>query len=163
MNSGLPIVSRQNHSLVVSYYNDPSNGNPGTDATIYEPSPDFQFLNDTGHYILFQAENLTDTQELRFTFWGTSDGRQGSYSPPIVSRWIPVGDTQYVETLDLEPGVLQCQASHIGADASFVYTVITRETETIQTLFESHYRPLPKICLVGVEEITTEVEEESPP
>ena len=34
MNSGLPIVKRQNHSLVVQYYSDPRNGNPGTDATI---------------------------------------------------------------------------------------------------------------------------------
>ncbi|MBI4435487.1 VanW family protein [Candidatus Uhrbacteria bacterium] len=158
MNTGLPIVERQNHSLVVSYYNDPSNGNPGTDATIYEPAPDFKFHNDTGHYILFQAENLTDTQELRFTFWGTRDGREGSYSPPVVSRWIPVGETQYIETLDLEPGVEQCQGSHIGADASFVYTVMGATGETIETLFESHYRPLPRICLVGVEELTEETE-----
>lgn len=156
MNAGLPIVERQNHSLVVSYYNDPSNGNPGTDATIYEPSPDFKFLNDTGNYILFQAENLTDTQELRFTFWGTQDGRKASYSPPVVSRWIPVGETQYIETLDLEPGVEQCQASHIGADASFVYTVVNAQGETTETTFESHYRPLPRICLIGVEKLTEE-------
>ncbi|HLD20654.1 MAG TPA: VanW family protein [Patescibacteria group bacterium] len=156
MNSGLPIVARQNHSLVVSYYNDPSNGNPGTDATIYEPAPDFKFLNDTEHYILFQAENLTDSQELQFTFWGTNDGREASYSPPVVSRWIPVGETVYTETLDLEPSVEQCQGSHIGADASFVYTVVSAEGETFETLFESHYRPLPRICLVGVEELTEE-------
>ncbi|MBI4257232.1 VanW family protein [Candidatus Uhrbacteria bacterium] len=161
MNSGLPVVERQNHSLVVSYYNDPSNGNPGTDATIYEPAPDFKFTNDTEHYILFQAENLTDTQELRFTFWGTNDGREGSYSPPVVSRWIPVGETVYTQTLDLEPGVEQCQGSHIGADASFVYTVVSAQGETLETTFESHYRPLPRICLVGVEELTVEAEEES--
>lgn len=160
MNAGLPIVERQNHSLVVSYYNDPANGNPGTDATIYEPAPDFKFLNDTGHYILFQAENLTDTQELRFTFWGTRDGRMASYSPPVVSRWIPVGETQYIETLDLEPGVEQCQSSHIGADASFVYTVVNAQGAVSETTFESHYRPLPRICLVGVEELTAQ---ESPP
>ena len=154
MAAGLPIVERQNHSLVVSYYNDPANGNPGTDATIYEPAPDFKFLNDTENYILFQAENVTDTQELRFTFWGTNDGRTASYSPPIVSRWIPVGETQYIETLDLEPGVEQCQGSHIGADASFVYTVVSAQGETTETTFESHYRPLPRICLIGVEELT---------
>lgn len=163
MNSGLPVVERQNHSLVVSYYNDPSNGNPGTDATIYEPAPDFKFTNDTGHYILFQAENLTDSQELRFTFWGTRDGRNGSYSPPVVSRWIPVGETVYTQTLDLEPGVEQCQGSHIGADASFVYTVVGAQGETTQTTFESHYRPLPRVCLVGVEELTDTEEETTEP
>ncbi|KKW30650.1 MAG: VanW family protein [Candidatus Uhrbacteria bacterium GW2011_GWD2_52_7] len=56
MNSGLEVVERRNHSLVVSYYNDPSNNNPGTDATIYDPSPDFKFKNDTANYILLVAE-----------------------------------------------------------------------------------------------------------
>ncbi len=153
MNSGLPILERQNHSIVVSYYNDPSNNNPGTDATIYEPAPDFKFLNDTGHYILFQAENLTQTQELQFTLWGTTDGRHGSYSPPIVLGWIPVSETQYTETTDLEPGKEKCQEAHIGANATFDYTIV-RPDGTIQaTTFSSHYRPLPRMCLIGVEEI----------
>src|SRR5690606_1808590 len=56
MNSGLSITERRNHSLVVSYYNDPRNGNPGTDATIYDGSPDFKFINDTGHHILIKTE-----------------------------------------------------------------------------------------------------------
>ncbi len=154
MNSGLPIVERQNHSLVVRYYNDPSNGNPGTDATIYEPSPDFKFLNDTNGYIFFQAENLVETQELRFTFWGTSDGRTGTYSPPVVSRWIPAPKEQRVETLNLAPGVEQCQESHVGADASFTYTVTKADGTTSSQLFNSHYRPLQRICLVGVKELS---------
>lgn len=158
MNSGLHVEERRNHSLVVSYYNDPSNGNPGTDATIYDPAPDFKFTNDTDHYVLFEAENLTETQELQFTFWGTSDGRSGSYTPPVIHRWIPVGATQYIETTDLEPGVEQCQSAHVGADASFTYSVIQPDGEVEQTVFESHYRPLPRICLVGVEE---QVEEET--
>jgi vancomycin resistance protein YoaR len=150
MNSGLPILERQNHSLVVSYYNDPSNHNPGTDATIYEPAPDFKFLNDTGHYILFQAENLIDTQELRFTFWGTLDGRKGSYTPPTVQQWIPVGETQYTDTTDLKPGEEKCQEAHIGANASFDYTIVRPDGTIETTTFTSHYRPLPRICLVGV-------------
>jgi vancomycin resistance protein YoaR len=154
MNSGLPVVKRQNHSLVVFYYNDPINGNPGTDATIYDPAPDYQFTNDTDQYILFQAENVTENQELRFTFWGTSDGRRGSYSAPIVTRWIPVGEDVKVETFDLAPGVEQCQGSHVGADASFTYSVIDATGVNVETLFESHYRPLPRICLVGVEELS---------
>ena len=56
MNSGMPIVQRVNHSLVVSYYADPVNGNPGTDATVYVPYVDFKFNNDTGNYLLLQTE-----------------------------------------------------------------------------------------------------------
>jgi vancomycin resistance protein YoaR len=155
MNSGLPIVSRSNHSLVVSYYNDPANGNPGTDATIYDPAPDFQFKNDTGHYLLFQAEMDETTQNLRFTFWGTSDGRKGSYTPPTVIRWIGVGDPINTETLDLEPGEKKCQSAHVGADTTFTYSVVRPDGTVETTGYPSHYRPLPEICLVGVEELST--------
>lgn len=153
MNSGLTINERQNHSLVVSYYNDPSNNNPGTDATLYEPAPDFKFTNDTEHYILLQAENQTETQQLQFTFWGTSDGRKGSYTPPVVTRWIPAGEKRVTETTDIEPGKEQCQAKHNGADTTFDYTVVNADGTTQVTTFTSHYRPLPEICLVGVEKL----------
>lgn len=149
MNSGLPVNERRNHSLVVSYYNDPSNGNPGTDATLYDPAPDFKFTNDTGSHVLFVAEMLEEKKDLRFTFWGKSDGRKGSYSPPVVTRWIPVGPQKDIPTPDLKPGETKCQAAHIGADASFDYFVEKADgTKDVRT-FDSHYRPLPKICLVG--------------
>lgn len=155
MNSGLPVDKRSNHSLVVSYYNDLTNGNPGTDATIYDPAPDLAFTNDTGHYILFEAKMLEDEQELQFTLWGTSDGRKGSYSPPEVIRWIGVGETIKTETLELEPGVEKCQSAHIGADTQFTYSVVNADGTVTDRVFESHYRPLPEICLVGVEELST--------
>jgi vancomycin resistance protein YoaR len=77
MNTGLQITQRRNHSLVVSYYADPVNGNPGTDATLYEPLLDLKFLNDTGNYLLLQTdidyqkqlkvrkENQVDKEDIR--------------------------------------------------------------------------------------------------
>ena len=152
MNSALPVAERRNHSLVVSYYNDPSNGNPGTDATLYDPAPDFKFTNDTGNYVLFQAESLDAQQKLRFTFWGTSDGRDGHYTNPVVHNWIPHGPTKEIESPELEPGQRKCQEAHMGANASFTYIVEQPDGETKERLFSSHYRPLPRICLVGVDE-----------
>ncbi len=163
MNAGLPIVERRNHSLVVDHYNDPTNGNPGTDATIYEVNgkgaPDYKFLNDTGNYILFQAEMLEDIEELRFSFWGTSDGRKGSYTPPVVTRWIGPGPQQEIETTDLEPGQRKCQNAFTGADAHFTYTVEKPDGTVEEQIFESHYRALPSICLVGVDENAEDTEE----
>lgn len=150
MHAGLPVIERQNHSLVVSYYNDPSNGNPGTDATIFDPAPDFKFKNDTGHYLLLQAENIPSKTQLRFTFWGTSDGRKGSYTPPTVSKWIPYGDDIIQTSTNLKPGEEKCQEAHKGANASFTYTITKPDGTKIDKVFTSHYRPLPKICLVGV-------------
>ncbi len=149
MNSGLQVDERRNHSLVVSYYNDPSNGNPGTDATLYDPAPDFKFTNDTENYILLEAKIL-DTQELEFTFWGTSDGRKGYYTPPKVLSWTGYGATQYKETTSLAPGVTRCQAPHSGATTTFDYIIERPNGETETITYNSTYRSLPKICLVGV-------------
>jgi vancomycin resistance protein YoaR len=149
MLSGLPILERQNHSLVVRYYNDPKNGNPGTDATIYEPAPDFKFKNDTGHTILFETAMDTKKQELRFTFWGTADGRNGSYTAPVVTRRIPAGEAKEIKTTDLPVGTKDCQNAFPGADASFTYTVTKADGTKTERVFTSHYRALPKICMVG--------------
>ncbi len=166
MNSGLKVVERRNHSLVVNYYNDPSNNNPGTDATIYDPSPDFKFMNDTGNYILFVTDVDNATSKLTFTFWGTSDGRQASYEPPQVLSWSGYGEPVYTETTSLAEGVTQCQSPHSGATTTFTYTVVYADGTTYEEEFSSSYRSLPKICLVGVVSTPAELEpdpELSPP
>jgi vancomycin resistance protein YoaR len=150
MNSGLPILERQNHSLVISHYLDPKNNQPGTDATIYDPEPNLKFKNDTGHWILFTADMNLKTGDLAFSFWGTPDGRQGSYSAPKVARWINyLPDIKNIETDTLAPGVTKCQNPFRGADASFVYTVTFADGTKKDRTFVSHYKPLQKICLVG--------------
>lgn len=149
MNSGLRVDQRRNHSLVVRYYNDPLNGNPGTDATLYDPAPDFVFTNDTEHHVLLMTDVDTTNQQLIFTFWGKSDGRKGYYTPPTVEQWIPYGETQYTETNSLPAGETRCQDPHTGAVTSFDY-VVERPNGTVhRETFASRYRALPRICLVG--------------
>jgi vancomycin resistance protein YoaR len=162
MMSGLEVVERRNHSLVVTYYNDQRNGNPGTDATIYNPYPDYKFKNDTVNYILFETEMNETKQELYFRFWGTNDGRKGSYSEPVVEKWIGAGEQRNIETTDLAPGTEKCQGAHPGAITSFTYTIENTDGSIKEKAFPSQYRALPKICLIGVEKIIqteTELEE----
>lgn len=64
LNAGLPILERHAHAYPVSYYKP-----YGVDATIYLPSPDFRFKNDTGHYILIQTKTVGT--KLYFDFFGT--------------------------------------------------------------------------------------------
>jgi len=149
MNSGLQVDQRRNHSLVVSYYDDPSNGNPGTDATIYDPAPDFKFSNDTENYILLTTEVDLPNRQLIFTLWGTSDGRKGYYTPPQVVSWSGFGATQYKETDSLAPGVEKCQAPHAGATTTFDYIVEFADGTKFEKTYDSVYRSLPRICLVG--------------
>jgi vancomycin resistance protein YoaR len=151
MNSGMPIKERQNHSLVVGYYADPVNGNPGTDATVYDPVVDFKFANDTGNYMLLETNISYEKQQLTFTLWGKSDGRKGSYTHPLVSQWYSAGDPIETKTTALKPGEKKCQNAFVGAKAGFTYIRFTSTTQKIEQIFESYYRPLPKLCTVGVD------------
>ncbi len=149
MHAGLEVVERRNHSLAVSYYNDPSNGNPGTDATIYDPAPDFKFRNDMPTYVLLATNADSEKGEVTFTFWGTKDGRSGSYTPPTVLSRSPMGTKVIKETDTLAPGVEQCQHGFPGAVATFDYTVTYGDGTSKTTNYLSTYRPLPETCLVG--------------
>jgi hypothetical protein len=138
---------RQNHSYRVAYY-EPA----GTDATIYIPSPDFRFLNDTGNYILIQSR-LNKT-ELYFDFWGVNDGRQATTTYPTIYNIVEPEATKIIETSDLKPGEKKCtEKSHNGADAYFDYTVTYPGTSSSPIIksrrFRSHYVPWQGVCLVG--------------
>jgi len=113
LDSGLEITQRRNHSFAVSYYND-ENGLPGTDATIYDPAPDFRFINTTDNYILIQT-HVGEDGILTYEFWGTNDGRQASTTKPVILATKPAPETKYIETQDLAPGDLDCSGSNVQA------------------------------------------------
>lgn len=149
--SGLPITERQNHSYRVSYYERDGAGNymgPGKDATIYNPAPDFKFVNDTGHAILILAE--IEGNVLRFIFWGVKDGRVAEETLVRVYNVVPPPPKKLIETDSLPPGQEKCTESpHSGASAVFTYNV-TYADGTVKTKdFYSHYRPWGEVCLIG--------------
>lgn len=80
--AGLPIVQRTNHSFAVSYYTAPY-GVPGVDATIWYPSVDLKFKNDTGHYILIQT--VLSGTSLKFQLYGTKTKEGRIRGPTFVS------------------------------------------------------------------------------
>ena len=149
LNAGVPITQRQNHSYRVSYY-EPA----GTDATIYDPAPDFRFLNDTGHNILFLARTQGD--QVIFELWGTGDGRKAiqSPSPPKIYSIKAPPPTKIVETEDLPVGQKKCtERAHNGATTEFTYQVTYPSGEVKSKIFKSVYVPWQAVCLVGVEKI----------
>ncbi len=167
LDSGLPVTARRNHSYSVSYYYP-----AGTDATIYDPAPDYRFVNDTDHHVLIQTKIIGD--ELRFEFWGTKDGRTTSYSgtttssdfydiTPRTYNRISPPPTKYIETTDLEPGQKKCtERAHVGLTADFDYVVEYADGEVKETNFASTYRPWQEVCLIGVEEVSTPEEPAEP-
>jgi vancomycin resistance protein YoaR len=155
---GLPILERRNHSFSVSYYLE--NGLPGTDATIYDPSPDFRFKNDTGNYILIQAR--IEGSKLYFDFWGTSDGRIASRTKPRTWGVRSPPPTKTVVSNNLKPGERKCtETARNGISTAFDYTVTYAGMEPITTTFTSVYRPWQEVCLVGPEAVIEETETEA--
>ena len=163
LNSGLPITARRNHSYAVSYYNN-EKGLPGTDATIYDPAPDYKFKNDTGHYVLIAAR--IEGNEAIFEFWGTRDGRAVEQSDIRVWDRVKPNPTKFIETLDLKPGETKCTESpHDGIKAAFDYKITYPDGQEKEETFFSQYRPWQEVCLIGVEKLSetpnTSVELES--
>lgn len=143
-NSGLPVTQRRNHSYRVVYY-EPA----GTDATIYDPSPDYRFVNDTSHHILIQARLSGD--DIAFDLWGTKDGRIAEATKPVIYNIVQPGPTKIIETTDLPEGEKKCtEKAHAGADAYFDYSVTYPSGEIKKNRFSSHYVPWQAVCLVGV-------------
>ncbi len=146
--SGLLITQRRNHSYRVPYY-EPA----GTDATIYDPWPDFKFINDTNNYVLIQTR--IDGDNLYFDFWGAKDGRTVEQTKPIIYNIVSPGPAKLIETTDLKPGEKKCtERAHKGADTYFDYKVTYHSGEIKEKRFSSHYVPWQEVCLTGVEKLS---------
>ncbi len=145
--SGMPITARRNHSYRVFYY-EPA----GTDATIYNPWPDFKFVNDTDYHILIQTR--IEGTKLYFDYWGTSDERIVQITEPVIYNIVAPPVKKIIKTLELAPGQVKCtESAHNGADAKFDYSVqYPDEEEPLETTFYSHYIPWQEVCLLGVTE-----------
>lgn len=148
LNAGLPIVERHAHAYRVGYYEEDSG--PGIDATVYVPSVDFKFKNDTGHYILIQS--IVDPEQLRLTFmiYGTSDGRVAQVSEPVVTNQSPAPEAKYEDDPTLPVGqIKQVDFAAAGANVYFTRTV-TRDGKTIiYDKFTSNYRPWQAVYMRG--------------
>jgi len=143
LDAGLEITERRNHSYRVSYY-EPA----GTDATIYDPAPDFKFRNDTAHHLLVLTKIQGD--DLIYEFWGTHDGRKSVVGKPRIYDIQEPPPTKLIETDELPPGEKKCtERAHNGAKAELTRTVQYADgTENTQT-WKSYYRPWQEVCLIG--------------
>ncbi len=148
LKAGLPVTERKAHAYRVGYYEQDSP--PGIDATVYSPTADFKFKNDTSAYILVQPIINTEKFYLSFEIYGTSDGRKSEVSQVKIWGQSPPLPTLYQDDPTLPVGTLkQVDWSAPGAKTSFDYKV-TRNGETIfSKTFYSVYRPWQAVYLRG--------------
>lgn len=151
LHAGLPIVERHEHSYRVHYYED-DGSKAGLDATVFNPTEDLKFTNDTSSYILIQTKTDTSRLTLTIEFYGASDGRVAEILNHTVSGAIPPPAPLYQDDPTLPVGVVkQVDFAAWGAKASFIYRV-TKNGRSIDQLFTSNYRPWQAIFLRGVKQ-----------
>ncbi len=144
--AGLPIVERYNHGYVVSWY-----GEPGLDATIFTPSVDLRFRNDTGAYLLVDPVMNADAGTLTINFYGTKPDRQVIISDPVKTDIQPAPPALYTVDDSLAPGqIKQVDWAAQGMTVEVTRTIIEGGTTRTEKLV-SKYQPWRAIYLVGSE------------
>lgn len=148
--AGLPIVERRAHAYRVQYY-EQAGYKAGLDATVFAPSVDFTFRNDTPAYILIQTRVDTKNLTLTFELYGTSDGRKAEIINHKVWDVSAPPPDLYQDDPTLATGrVKQVDWAAWGAKTSFDYRV-TRNGEILQnTSFFSNFRPWQAVYLRGI-------------
>lgn len=151
LNAGLPIVERHAHAYRVHYYEEDGSA-PGLDATVFSPSIDLKFKNDTPNYILIQTKTDTQNLTLEFDLYGTRDGRTSQvYNTKLWDQSPPPPDL-YQDDPTLPKGtVKQVDFAAWGAKASFQYRV-TRGNQVLEdTTFYSNFQAWQAVYLRGTQ------------
>jgi len=149
LNAGLPILERTAHAYRVSYYEQRGFG-PGLDATIWSPSVDLKFKNDTDRYILIQAITDPANAKLEVDIYGTSDGRRVEISEPVVTNQVPPPPPLYQDDPTLPKGtVKQVDFAAWGAKSVFTQKVYRGGQLVIDKTFYSNFKPWQAVFLVG--------------
>ncbi len=143
LNAGCEIIERRNHRFRVMYY-EPA----GTDATIYSPSPDFRFKNDTGKHILIQTSISGST--LTFDFYGTKGNRTVKIDGPHISAGASPGAAEEIVDNSLAPGArVLVEGSFSGATAVLYQYVYEAGKQVRKDTFSSTYVPQAAVYKVG--------------
>ena len=95
--AGLPIEERHKHLYRVRYY-EQGDYPIGFDASIWQPSLDMRFQNDTDGPVMVRTIFDLRRSSLKFELWGRSTGRTVEISDHRLSDWVdPPEDQWYVD------------------------------------------------------------------
>lgn len=145
--SGYPITARRNHSYAVSYYKP-----LGLDATVYPPTVEMQFVNDTPDPMLIQA--FTVGNKAYYNFYGTKTNRTVHMIGPYYSGWFspPAKKVEYSD--NLSPGETKVVGHAVPGVNVTWYRYVTYNDEEdasfIETIY-SKYQARPDYYIVGNE------------
>lgn len=148
LNAGLPILERHPHSYRVYYYE--QDAKPGLDATVFAPSVDLKFINNTSGYILVQTTVDDSIPKLTIDIYGKNDGRTVEMSDIRVWDVTAPPEDLYVDDSSLPIGVVkQLEHKAWGAKSAFDWKVVRGGEVLSEKTFYSSYRPWQAVYLRG--------------
>jgi len=149
LDAGVQITQRRPHAYRVGYYEEDSP--PGYDATVFLPSPDLRFKNDTGNYLLIQSYYDGVNKKLTYEIYGTNDGREVEISN--YKQWgaAAAPPDVYIDDPNLPAGkIVKVESRVPGLNTSFDWTVRKNGEILHQQTFVSKYVPWAAVYRRGI-------------
>ncbi|HWQ11347.1 MAG TPA: VanW family protein [Roseiflexaceae bacterium] len=138
-NAGLEVTRRVGHTYVVYFYENIL----GFDATVFSPSLDFRWRNDTAAPVVIAATTDQAAATVTFELWGVSDGRTVTYAGPRARNIVRPGAPIWQYDPTLPPGTTrQLVHGRPGMDVTLVRTVTLPDGRVLrQETYATRYRP----------------------
>ena len=148
LNAGLPIIERRAHAYRVGYYE--QGFPPGLDATVFSPTADFKFQNNTPAHLLIQTSVDKSKNYLVFELYGTNDGRTITLGKTRIWDQNPPPADLYQDDPTLPIGTIkQVDWSAWGAKTAFDWKVQRQGEILEERTFYSAYKPWQAVYLRG--------------
>lgn len=143
--AGLPLLERRPHSYQVFYYKP-----QGLDATIYQPSLDLKFRNNTGAPLWFQSDWDDEAANLTVHVFGKPRPYVVQIEGPKVLKETAPPPDRFVKDRKLAKGQRkQIDWAAKGAEIEVVRKLLKDGKVVAKDVLRSSYRPWPNIYLIG--------------
>jgi len=151
--ASLEIVERHPHSYRLSYY-ELGDQPVGLDATVYEPTVDLKFRNNTSAYLLIQTSVDTEKNLLIVSIYGTKPGWQVRLDGPRQENIVPHGPPLPDDTdPQLAAGVRRLvQPGVDGMDVTIVRTITQGGRVLRSDTFFTRYKATREQWVVGTKQ-----------
>ncbi len=154
--AGLPITERHAHPFYISWYDQFGYGaygdGAGMDATIYTGVSDLKFVNDTGHWLLMQAEVDEVNQVLMVQLFGTRPDREVIFDGPYINNEVPAPrEPIYVDDPSRPAGTIyQSDVARSGRDITIYRVILQDGVEIKRGTFVTRFKAWPNVFVRGV-------------
>jgi hypothetical protein len=145
-NAGLQITRRVGHSHIVNFYENIL----GFDATVFTPSVDFRWRNDTAGPVYIVGVTDVDRARVTFQIYGFGDGRKVSYQGPFPRNWTQPGADVWQLDPSLPAGsVKQMVHGRPGVDVTYNRVITFADGTSRVDPYITRYTPWEDFFVYG--------------